>query len=122
MFWQNISVVTPIFQTLNHHRLTSMVVIKMNHRIRLAQEPVQRVFPIPQIKITFCLALELHDFANLLHRQVEAVLAQRAQLLPDISNGRFGGEFQTVVDCQTHAQKYSRSGGEYFRWERSAQR
>jgi hypothetical protein len=75
----------------------------MNGCVGLAEKPAQRVFPIPQVKVAFLLALELHQFADLLERNVEAVLAERSQLLFDIGNGRLGGETQGVVDGQAHA-------------------
>ena len=74
----------------------------MNHRIRLAQKPPQRVFPIPLLEVALVIATELQHFGNLLKWQVEAGLAEGIQLLPDACNGRLGRQRHGVVDGQDH--------------------
>src|SRR5712671_6042215 len=81
----------------------------MNGRVRLAEKPANRILAIPTLKVAL-VVLELQQFADLLKRNVESGLAEHPQLLFDLGNGRLGGEIQAVVDCQTHAQNYSRLG------------
>lgn len=109
---QNRPTVAPIRPALNRHRLAGTIVFEMNGRIGLAEKPTNRIVPIPTLEVAFRLAPELQHLGDLLERQVEATLAERTQPLFDFGERGLGGEFQGVVDCQTHTMNCSRLGGQ----------
>jgi hypothetical protein len=69
-------------------------------RISLAEEPANRILAIPLLEIAL-LAPELHQFADFLHGQIEAGLAEGTQPLTDFWLG-LGGEAERVMNGQTH--------------------